>query len=107
MHSTRCPGPISRRDVLKLGALSLSGFRVPSFLSAEGIAKKNPDTAVILFWMWGGPSQFETFDPKPAAPSEYRGPFKPIRTSVPGLDVCELLPLHAKAARRFSLVRSL
>jgi hypothetical protein len=57
--------------------------------------------------MWGGPSQFETFDPKPNAPSEYRGPFGPIRTTVPGLDICELFPRLARQARRLALVRSL
>ncbi len=57
--------------------------------------------------MWGGPSQFETFDPKPDAPAEYRGPFRPIRTTVPGMDICELFPRLAQQARHFSLVRSL
>jgi hypothetical protein len=57
--------------------------------------------------MWGGPSHLETYDLKPDAPSEYRGPFRPIRTTVPGLDVCELFPLQARQARRFSLIRSL
>src|SRR4051812_3622047 len=66
-----------------------------------------PDTSVILFWMWGGPSQLETYDLKPEAPVEYRGPFRPIRTSVPGIDICELFPLQARLAHRFSLVRSL
>jgi hypothetical protein len=57
--------------------------------------------------MWGGPSQFETFDPKPDAPAEYRGPFRPIRTTVPGMDVCELFPRLAGQARRLALIRSL
>lgn len=64
-------------------------------------------TSVILFWMWGGPSQIETFDPKPNAPSEYRGPFRPIATSVPGIEICELFPQLAKIADRYSLIRSL
>src|SRR5205807_4153574 len=58
-------------------------------------------------WMWGGPSQFETFDPKPAAPAEYRGPFRPIHTTVPGMDVCELFPRLATQGRRLALIRSL
>ena len=57
--------------------------------------------------MWGGPSQLETYDLKPDAPSEYRGPFRPIRTTVPGLDICELFPLQAKLGDKISLVRSL
>ena len=66
-----------------------------------------PDTSVILFWMWGGPSQLETWDMKPNAPSEYRGPFSPIATNVPGLDICELFPQLPKVADKCSLVRSL
>ena len=66
-----------------------------------------PDTSVILFWMWGGPSQFETYDPKPDAPAEYRGPFRPIPTAVPGLDLCELFPLQAKLGDKIALIRSL
>ncbi len=57
--------------------------------------------------MWGWPSHLETYDPKPDAPAEYRGPFRPIRTAVPGLDICELFPLQARQARRIALVRSL
>jgi hypothetical protein len=65
------------------------------------------DPAVILFWMWGGPSQLETWDMKPNAPSEYRGPFRPIATTVPGIEICELFPRLAGLAHRYSLVRSL
>jgi len=65
------------------------------------------DTSVILFWMWGGPSHLETYDLKPLAPSEYRGPFRPIATDVPGLDICELFPRQARLGSRISLVRSL
>jgi hypothetical protein len=57
--------------------------------------------------MWGGPSHLETYDPKPDTPEGYRGPFRPTRTAVPGLDVCELFPLQARLARRVALVRSL
>jgi hypothetical protein len=57
--------------------------------------------------MWGGPSQFETYDPKPDAPAEIRGPFRPIPTTVPGMDFCELFPRQAKLADRIALVRSL
>ena len=69
--------------------------------------RPDPDTSVILFWMWGGPSQFETYDPKPDAPAESWGPFRPIPTFVPGMDLCELFPLHARLADRIALVRSL
>ncbi len=103
-----CPGPVSRRDFLRVGALALGGLTLPDFLAAHAAAGSTPpDTSVILFWMWGGPSHLETYDPKPDAPSEYRGPFRPIRTTVPGLDVCELLPRQARLGHRLALVRSL
>jgi hypothetical protein len=61
---------------------------------------------VILLWLWGGPSHLDTFDMKPDAPAEYRGPFEPIATAVPGLSVCELLPGLARRADRFALLRA-
>jgi hypothetical protein len=64
------------------------------------------DTAVILLFVHGGPSHLETYDMKPAAPAEIRGPFVPIRSNVPGIDVCEHLPLHSKTAHRYTLIRS-
>jgi hypothetical protein len=103
---TTCSGPRSRRDFLRLGTLALGGLGLNHLLAASERSQP-PDTSVILFWMWGGPSQLETYDMKPEAPVEYRGPFRPIKTEVPGIEICELLPLQAKQARRFSLVRSL
>ena len=103
-----CPGPLPRRDFMRVGALGLGGLCLPDLLAAQQASgHTRPDTSVILFWMWGGPSQLETWDMKPDAPSEYRGPFRPISTSVPGLDICELFPLQARQAHRFSLIRSL
>ncbi|MFO0844397.1 MAG: DUF1501 domain-containing protein [Gemmataceae bacterium] len=93
----------SRREFLRVGTLALGGLSLPELLAAN----PSPRTSVILFWMWGGPSQFETFDPKPDAPDGIRGPFRPIHTRVPGMDVCELFPSLAKLADKFSLVRSL
>src|SRR5947209_4152965 len=108
MTNLSCPGPLSRRDVLRVGLLALGGLSLSDLLAARAAAgQADLPTSVILFWMWGGPSQFETFDPKPDAPSEYRGPFRPIRTRVPGIDVCELFPALAKVSNRFALVRSL
>lgn len=69
-------------------------------------SKSSPDTAVILIWLPGGASHIDMYDMKPAAPLEYRGEFKPIPTVVPGFDVCELLPRHAKAADKFNIIRS-
>jgi len=96
---------ISRRTFLRAGTLALGGLSMPELLAARPAT--SPDTAVILFWMWGGPSQFETFDPKPDAPEGIRGPFRPISTSVPGIQICELFPRIARQADRFALVRSL
>ena len=103
-----CRGPIRRREFLRLGTLALGGLSLADFLKARASAGEPPrDTSVILFWMWGGPSQLETYDLKPDAPSEYRGPFRPIATKVPGLDVCELFPLQAGLGDKVSLIRSL
>ncbi|HQU43333.1 MAG TPA: DUF1501 domain-containing protein, partial [Pirellulales bacterium] len=108
MIPARCPGPFPRREFLRLGTLALGGLGLSDILLARAAAGQAPlDTSVILFWMWGGPSQLETYDLKPDAPSEYRGPFRPIATNVPGLDICELFPRQARLADKFSLVRSL
>lgn len=108
--SRNCEG-ISRRSLLKIGALGLGSFVLPDLLRlraharAEGNA--NSDTAVILLWMDGGPSHFETYDPKPDAPAEYRGPFQAIRTNVTGIQLGENLPGHARIADKIAVVRSL
>ena len=108
MPAPSCTGPLRRREFLRLGTLALGGLSLADLLAARAAAgRSDPDTSVILFWMWGGPSQLETYDPKPDAPAEYRGPFRPIRTTVPGMDICELFPLQAKLADKIALVRSL
>lgn len=108
MQSASCRGPITRRELLRVGTLALGGLGLAELLAAQTLGGSRPsDTSVILFWMWGGPSQLETWDMKPDAPSEYRGPFHPIRTNVPGIEICELFPKLAAQAHRYSLVRSL
>lgn len=112
-----CPGPIDRRTWLQVGGLSLGALSTgldPSLsqlLAAEqdtlGSRPLDPDFSVILFWANGGPSHLDLFDLKPEAPAEYRGPFRPIPTSVPGVEITEELPRLAQQAHRFSLVRSL
>lgn len=103
-----CSGPGRRREFLRVGALGLGGLCLPELLSArEASNAQSSGTSVILFWMWGGPSQLETWDPKPEAPSEYRGPFRPISTRSPGLDICEIFPQLAQRAHRYSVIRSL
>src|SRR5215469_13467943 len=71
-------------------------------LFAHGSAK-----SVIFVWLWGGPSHLDTWDPKPDAPLEFRGPFSPIATSVPGIRICELFPQLARQADTFTILRSL
>ena len=106
--SGRCQGPASRREFLRAGVCGLGGLTLADLLAARASSAgaKRP-TSLILFWMWGGPSQLETFDPKPAAPSEYRGPFGQIATQVPGFEICELFPRLAQMTSRWSVVRSL
>ncbi|MEX0977679.1 MAG: DUF1501 domain-containing protein, partial [Pirellulales bacterium] len=80
-------------------------LRVRAVQAAAG--KPIRDTAVIQIWCSGGPTQFETYDPKPDAPAEYAGPFGAISTNVSGIRVSSLLPLHARTADKFTLIRSL
>lgn len=97
----------TRRRFLQAGFLGLGGLSLAELLrreAAAGVAPKK--TAVILFFAHGGPSHLETYDMKPLASSEIRGPFLPISTKVSGIEVCEHLPKHAEVAHRFSLLRS-
>src|SRR5437763_7272064 len=107
--SDRCGGPLRRREFLRLGLAGLGCLSWPERLRrrAEAAGKGRSDTALLIVWLHGGASHIETYDPKPSASSEYRGPYKPIATAVPGLQLCELLPRHARVARRFTLLRSL
>src|SRR4051812_4900684 len=87
---------LSRRDWLRAGFLGLGGLTLGGLarLRASGAAQKK-DTAVLLLFVHGGPSHLETYDPKPEATDEIRGPFKSIQTTLPGVRVCEHLPKHA------------
>lgn len=101
---------LSRRTFLQVGALASGGLTLPQLLasraaSAASPKPKKPRSAILVF-LAGGPSQYETFDPKPAAPRDIRGPYGPISTKVPGLQICETLPYLAKIADRWSLIRS-
>jgi len=104
--------PLPRREVLRAGLTGFTGMSLATVnrLRAAAAAEQetNPDekTAVILVWLRGGCSHLDTFDPKPDAPSEYRGPFQPINTRVPGMELTELLPKLATCSDRYSLLRS-
>src|SRR5690554_5939211 len=109
----RCEGTLPRRAMLKLGFSALGKLTLPDMLrrqhagAADAPSKPTNDKAIIVLWLWGGPSHMETFDLKPDAPSEYRGEFRPIRTNVPGLDISEYLPRLAKQADKLAIIRSL
>jgi hypothetical protein len=93
---------------LQAGGLALGGLTLEGLLAGRAAAgTPRADTSVILLYLHGGPSQLETYDLKPEAPTGFRSIFKPIRTNVPGIDICEHFPLQAKIADKFSLVRSL
>src|SRR5438128_8198118 len=96
----RCDG-MSRRDMLRVGGLTALGLSLSDFFRLRARASDKPAgraKACILLWLDGGPSHLETFDVKPGAPSEVRGPFQPIQTNVPGTQICECLPNTAKIA---------
>ena len=99
-----CDG-LRRRRFLQIGAMSTFGLSLPDLLRAEQQTGRS-SRSVILIWMHGGPSQLDTFDMKPLAPAEVRGPWKPIPSSLPGLDVCELMPEHAKIMDKCTVIRS-
>src|SRR5262249_44375409 len=95
------------RNFLQAGVLGLGGLALLDLfrLRAAGPAERS-DTSVILFWLSGGPGHMETWDPKPDAVAQYRGPFGALRTRVPGLHFGELLPGRAGVADRLAVLRS-
>lgn len=106
LHET--PERSGRRGFLKIGSLGLAGLALPEYLRARRALGATPGRrkSIILFWMAGGPSHVDMYDMKPDAPAEVRGPFRPIDTNLPGLQVCELMPHHARVGQRLSVVRS-
>src|SRR3954467_2508672 len=107
-----CAG-MARRDFIQLGLGAVMGFGFTDLLrlraqAAEATGKVGPrQVNCILIWMDGGPSHYETFDPKPDAPSEIRGEFKAISTKVPGIQFCEAVPKLAEVADKLTVVRSI
>ena len=103
---------ISRRDLMRVGSLSLfQSVTLPRLLEAQATStrKSRPASAksIILLNLFGGPSHLDMFDMKPTAPAEIRGEFKPVATSLPGLQICEHLAHTAKWMHRATLIRSL
>jgi len=104
-----CDG-ISRRNFLKLGSLCVGGLTLADLLRCQArgqAARRASSKAVIMVWLEGGPSHIDTYDLKPGAPAEIRGPYQPIQTRVPGMDICELLPMQAKIADQVAIVRNM
>lgn len=103
-----CDG-LRRRDFLHAGALSFLGLSLPDLfeLKARGAVNNEKDMNCIFLMLVGGPSQLDCWDMKPNAPAEIRGPYKPIKTNVPGVEISEIFPRLAKHADKFALVRGL
>src|SRR6185436_4992196 len=103
-----CDG-LTRRSFLRVGGLVLGGLALSDLLRlrAEGaVASGKRGKSVIMICLGGGPSHVDMYDMKPGAPSEIRGEFRPIKSNVPGMDLCELLPQQAKIADKFAVLRT-
>src|SRR6266851_8651595 len=102
-----CDG-VSRRDFLTIGGALLGGLSLPKLLAAETASGgKASHKAIINVFLPGGPPHIDMWDLKPDAPVEIRGEFNPIRTNVPGIDICEHLPRLAATMHRYAVIRSI
>jgi Protein of unknown function (DUF1501) len=108
-----CDG-LTRRELLRVGALGWGGLTLPMLLGQSGAAgagarsRRAPKArSVIILYLSGGPSQLDMWDMKPAAPQEIRGTFQPVMTSVPGIQVCEHMPRMARLAGKYTIIRSM
>ena len=100
--------PLSRRTFLRVGALGCGGLTMADLLRADShVNPSKKPKSLIYIVLDGGPSHIDMYDLKPDAPDEYRGPFKPIATSLPGLQICEHMPWHAKIMDRLALLRGI
>src|SRR5260370_3253904 len=101
-----CDG-LTRRDFLRVGSPTAGavGVSLADLTRGEAASRGNEGNCILLFLV-GGPSHLDTWDLKPDAPADTRGPFRPIQTNVPGIQICEHLPRTARMADRFALVRS-
>jgi hypothetical protein len=103
----RGAGPVSRREVLLRFGGAGCGLSLPMLLQPSVHAAAPRAKSCIFLFLSGGASQYETFDLKPEGPSDYRGTFRPIRTTVSGIEICEHLPLLARQADQYALIRSM
>jgi len=103
-----CDG-ITRRELLRVGGLALGGLTLADLLRARAGAadERGRGKSVIMIWLRGGPSHLDSYDMKPGAPPEIRGEFAPIATNVPGIQICEHMPLQAGIADRLAIVRGI
>ena len=101
-----CDG-MTRRSFLKIGGLAMGGLSLPQLLQAEAVSGRKSHKAVIMVFLSGGPPHQDMVDLKVDAPVEIRGEFQPIATNVPGIDICEHLPLLAQRMDRLAIIRSL
>lgn len=97
---------VTRRDFLHAGSLATLGLTLPGYLRAKEASATDSDVNCIMLFLLGGPSHIDTWDMKPNAPAEVRGPFTPIKTNVPGIEISEIFPKMSRHADKFSLVRS-
>jgi uncharacterized protein (DUF1501 family) len=100
----------TRRAFLQVGGSTVLGLSLADLLRLRALAgagPAGPAKSVLLLWLWGGPAHLDTWDPKPDAPLEFRGPFTPIATKTPGVRIGELFPRLAAVSDAFSIVRSL
>jgi hypothetical protein len=106
VQSLPASNPLNRRDFLRAGALGLGSLTLADVLRLRAETGAPTPRAVIMVCLAGGPSHMDMYDLKPNAPADYRGEFKPIRTNVPGFDICEHMPLQATIADKLALVRT-
>jgi hypothetical protein len=101
---------LTRRAFLQAGASTALGLSLADLLKLQAMAGSpmaGSARSVLLLWLWGGPAHLDTWDPKPEAPLEFRGPFSPIATKVPGIRICELFPQLAQLSDTYAIIRSL
>ena len=108
LNSSLLGHDLSRRGFMRAALVGGGMLTLPHVMQLQAqAASSGKKRALILLWQDGGPTHFETFDPKPYAPSEYRGELDAISTTVPGVAYCEVLPRLARLAHRTAIVRSL